>query len=1188
MGDISVKPRKEITPEDEEKIWSWNARLPPTPQLTIAEVFSNQVTKSPNAPAVDAPDGTLTYDELDNYSTRLALHLRIILNDINVDEVVPICFDKSIWLIVSMMAVSKARMAYTTLDPKNPTERLRACLSAVSPRVMLADSKFGDRFSQIGARILTDVPETCIIPDSKERQTIDLPVGLPEDLSYVCFTSGSTGLPKVVEHTQSSAVMNVVYGDGFAGGSRVLNFASQGFAASVVMALKTLCNGGLLVLPPERERMGSIESFIARKNITQTFLTPTLLSLLNPDDVSCLKFLTIGGESVPERLIKIWAPRLSFMDASGMTEGVSISNICDSTTGKKCRARQTMLGCAWIVDPDDVNTLAPIGAAGELLFEGPALCRGYRNNPEANTKAFIKELPAWTKNRGGDRPGILFRTGDLAKYVEDGVVQIVGRKDSRVKLYGQRFELGEVEIAILACLPLGVTVAAEIVEPTDGNGPMLVAFVYGLPTGLSSEARAIREKLSGTLPDYMIPRGFVELKEQPLNPSGKLDRKLLRQRGAAMQLAELIKYTGSSEKVAPVTPQEKEMQRLWATVLGLPIESIGLNDEFFYLGGTSLHCIRLIAEAQKCGVGLSFEDMLEHRTLQAISGAATFGVSFDTPMSESEDQTYTIGSITSNIPQADVEAVMRATDWQAWCIGQGLLKSHGWHDYMIFKFSRALNVEKLRTACQQLLDRHAILRTVFVVNTRRTFQAILKPKAYPFRFVVKEPVDGQNAEDYIQTIIQEDMKRRTHLGDLLVAFTLVLNVSDTTHKLILRISHAQYDGLSVGKLWRSLETLYLGEPLEVVPFTKFCAEAALASSKSESFWKKTLANTSMSEVITHNRPSVEHPIDSAIKASIPLVDLKALGFTSATAVLASWSIVLSRLTCVNSVLFGYITSGRDLPMPGISDVMGPCMSILPLHADVSPVTTISSLLSSVQSTYLKALQHGHLGHRHIIENCTGWPRWTRFSTIVNHLGFEHDNLPFSKYGESGFEVYEPAHDKADLWLQTLVRGSELEIELRYSATALSEDWVKAVLDNFVSVYHRLPNGLNTQIAENLLQMKTPASQKAPAGGTPYLEETLPPLAEDAKVVEAMVLSSWEAVLGSDFRSHAGFSSSQTPFFEIWGSEIAAAALAAEYSKRGFSISCEKVLNYASLAATVAHLSKHFTGDGQSESQGSST
>ncbi|KAK1913918.1 hypothetical protein P3342_007164 [Pyrenophora teres f. teres] len=638
-----------------------------------------------------------------------------------------------------------------------------------------------------------------------------------------------------------------------------------------------------------------------------------------------------------------------------------------------------------------------------------------------------------------------------------------------------------------------------------------------------------------------------------------------------MSLIELVKHTGSLDKAVPETPQEKAMQQLWATVLGIPTQCIGLQDDFFYVGGDSLQCIKLIAEARKSDVGLSISDILQHRTLQAMSAAASFGVHDESAKPASEDSAYTIGTVASAFPQDDVEDIALATDWQAWCIGQGLLKSHGWHDYMIFKFKKPLDTDKLRNACKQLIERHGVLRTVFTVKERKTFQVILKPEAYPFHFSVKESADGKDMDQDAKEIIQQDMKRQKQLGDPLVAFTLVKDATDSMHQLILRISHAQYDALSLDKLWRSLEALYYERPLEVIPFTKFCAEASLASNNSESYWKEALANSSMSQLRTHARPSVSCPINSVVKASIPLVDLKASGFTTATAVFAAWSVVLSKLTGQDSVVFGYIISGRHLPMPKISEVLGPCMNVLPLHINVSPTGQTSSLLGSVQSNYLKSLEHGYLGHHRIIEKCTNWPRWTRFSSMVNHLSFAIGDAPFSEHGECDFSVYEPEHDKADLWLQTFARADELEVELRYSAEAFSEEWVKTVLDYFTTVYQQLPNVLERQISETLANSSVAAPQDVPVERLEQMKVDSPSLPEYPKALEEMVLSAWESVLGADFKSYPGFTH-QTPFFEMWGNAIAAAALASEYSKRGFSVSSEEVLEFPSIGETVAHLS----------------
>ncbi|USP74700.1 uncharacterized protein yc1106_01974 [Curvularia clavata] len=1180
MGSYPEDGNRTITREEEDTIWSWNACLPPASNLTITQLFSKQADESPDAPAVDAPDGIITYGQLDAYSTRLALHLRAMVGDTTGDETVPICFDRSIWLVICMMAVSKAGMGFATFDPSHPTERLHTCLAAINPRAFLVEEKFRDRFSNTDLNVVSNVPEICSVRDGKTDTATDLPAGLPSDLSYVCFTSGSTGEPKVLQHTQSSAVATAADDKAYSVGACILNAASPAFPASIVLTLKTICNGGLLVLPPERERMGGLANFITKKGITNMFLTPTQLNLLKPEDVGCLKLLLVGGEPLTQKLIDIWAPHLTLAEAYGMSEGVGIVNEIDKS-GIKSRSLQAIRGCAWIVDPDDINTLMPIGETGELVFEGHVLFKGYRNNPETNAKSIIEGPPSWAKKRGEERPKRLFRTGDLAKYIEDGVVQIVGRKDTRVKLHGQRFELGEVEKSMVGFLPTGVTVAAGIVEPVNGYGPMLVAYIHGLSTDFSQEVKQLREKMAAILPEYMVPRGFVELKDRPLNPSGKLDRLQLRKRAAEMSLVELIRHTSSSEKTLPVTEQEKSMQSLWATVLGLPIDYIGLDDDFFYLGGDSLQAMKLFAAARRENILLDIEDILKHRILRAMSEAARFGSEAESIKVENGHQTYKISGITSDIPEEDVEDVALATDWQAWCIGQGLLQAHGWHDYMILKFSKDFDVERLQHVCQQLLDRHAIFRTVFFVKERKTFQVVLKPKAYPFHFLMKQS-GGQNVDEVVKETIREDMRRNRQLGDPLVAFTLVQDSKNATSQLIFRISHAQYDGACMDKLWRFLEALYLDQPLEVIPFKKFCEEASLASKNSEPFWKDVLANSSMTEVRSHTRPSIEYPINNAAKSSIPMIDLKVAGFTQATAVLTSWSIVLSKLTGQTSVVFGYLSSGRDLPMPGVSDVIGACLNVLPLRTDIQLTTQTSSLLSSVQSNYLKALQHGHLGHYHIIENCTAWPRWTRFSTIVNHVSLGSIKPLFSGVGECAFEYYEPEHDKADLWLQTFVRGNELEVELRYSTKAFSHDWVKGVLDYFVGVYKQLPNILPHQLEEKLPPFNLTLPEDDLVSSRQLNGKTKTPSLDHLGNIEANVLSCWESVFGIDVRSDVKFSH-DTPFYEIWGSAIAAPALASEYTKNGLDMSCEEVYEYPSITQTIPHLARRMNGVTKGES-----
>ncbi|KAH7030084.1 hypothetical protein B0J12DRAFT_732507 [Macrophomina phaseolina] len=1169
-----------ISTADEEQIWQWNADLPVAPEKCIHDIFSEQLQSSLDSPAVDSWDGELTYRKLDELSTNLALHL--CSRGAESGSVVPICFDKSLWVVICMLAVIKSGAAFATLDPAMPTERLAATIRAVKPRLMLVGSNQKERFSDLGLELISEVPELC---DARPAADIALPQVSPDDLAYVLFTSGSTGIPKVVLHIHKAAALSMRHGTGYGPGARVLQFASQAFGASIWEIFKTLGNGGCLVIPPTRDRLGGIANFITKKQITRTFLTPSLLNLLKPEEVSCLKILTVGGEPVTEQLIKTWAPHVRLMEAFGMTEGVGIETKIDQE-GKKTRKNQTLVGTAWIVDAEDPDKLAPIGTAGELVIESPTLCKGYLNNPEANAAAFLAQ-PLWAKRRGSDRATRLFRTGDLARYIEDGVVQIVGRKDTRVKLYGQRFELGEVEQEMVKSLPAGVSVAAELITPSGGS-PMLVAFIHGTTEDFPSVIRDLREKMAVALPDYMVPRGFVELEDRPMNASGKLDRKRLREMASKLSTAELVAHGSDAVKAPPATDMEKKMQALWAETLNLPTSLIGLDDDFFFHGGSSLHCIKLISAARREGISLEIEDIFRGRTLRAMSASARVA---------RETASNDLSIAASRVKISDITDAISESD--AWSVYTGLLKTRGWHDYMVFKFTGALEIQRLENACRQLITTYSILRAVFLVHERKTYQVILTDKAYGFPFSVHNVPSGASVPQTRQALIDADIKRETQLGDRLVSFMLVQdNGASPSHELIMRISHAQYDADSVSQIWGALEAAYWGEPAPSAPqFSHYLDNAAAASpaAQSESFWKSHLAAAPAPYILPCPRPQYHNAVDTAAAATAPVPDLRPQGLTTATAVLACWTLVLSQLTQQPSsdVVFGTVVSGRHLSaLRGAERTVGPCMNVVPFRGAVDRDATFLALLESVQAAHLRSLPAAHLGTRRIIEECAprdSWSRWSRFASIVNHVslgeeaGSQSKAPPFFADARAegagvcgaGLEIFEPQHDKAELWLHSMTAsgGERVAFELRYSSTVFPRAWVESVLQCFVSMFEQLPALLGEKVGEKGLLWKglppgEVALERAAAVGA-RRSGLVQKEGVDGEAADEVVKGAWVKVFGADYgKSVEGFDS-DTPFYEVWGDLIGAAALARAFGEKGYKVSVEDVLDCASISEQVA-------------------
>lgn len=1227
----ATAPAAIISREDEERIWQWNATLPSAPEKCIHHVFGEQARAHPEAPAIDSFDGQLTYGRLDALSTRLARVLRDQHGAGRPGSVVPLCFEKSMWTVVTMLAIAKAGAAFAVLEPMVPDERLWQTVAAVSADVMVVSEAQRARFAHLGLTLVSNVEEIC--GEEGEWVSTDEAAGeeeavTPDDLAYgmsivfitrlicsdeiadescfslrsiVLFTSGSTGVPKVVLHGHREAVANSLHATGYEAGARVLQFAPQSFGASIWEIFKGLANGGCLVIPPSRDRLGGIASFIMKKHITRTFFTPSMLNLLKPEDIPCLEILTVGGEPVTEQLVQTWCRHVRLIEAFGMTEGVAMETEIDSH-GNKTRGGQRLVGATWLVDPDNPDRLAPIGAVGELCIESPALCRGYQDNPAANAQAFL-ESPRWAADHPG-RAARLFRTGDLARYVDDGVVQILGRKDSRVKLYGQRFELGEVEQVLRRIVPEDATVAADVVEPAGaggGGGPLLVVFVHGTDADAFPElVRRIRAEACATLPDYMVPRGFVRLDEKPLNASGKLDRKALKERARAMTTAELVVHARDSagEKTPPGSDMEVVLHDIWARVLNLPPSAIGLEDDFFMNGGTSLHCIKMLSAVRGKGLELEIEHIFEARTLGAMSKclkAKEAGAGSDGE-SDARATRYSVADLGFDIAEDKVESVLDATDFQAWSVYSGLLETRGWHDYLKFEFSGPLDEQRMEKACRGLVATHPVLRTVFLVRTRKTYQVVYKPEAYPLEFTVCSDDSASSIREPATKAIEADMRREIQLGDALVSFRLIKAPLANKTLVIMRISHAQYDAISLDQIWRTLESLYhtgaatrpaseSGQEQAVVPFAKIVdavSHSPQYQDKAEAFWRQYLDGSSMPATITpRSAPRHDRVLDGALKSTVPLAAavLAEHGVTSAAAVLTSWAVVLAQLTGSADVTFGNIISGRHIPLAGVASIVGPCWNVVPVRVDTAFADeALASALGSVQSEYLRSLSFGHLGHRRLVETCTGWPRWAPFSTIVNHLSFEEMEEPFSgevfrKEGLScDFDIFEPANGgkDCDLWLlsQPDAAAGTITFELKYASSSFTEVWVKSVLDHFCLVFARLPSAFDTaggsfkrpSIAETGAKC-TPHCSEA-EGGKLLLKGTNPLGSSDT--ADTLVREAWKFVLGDDLKTREGSISDATPFYEVWGDLIAASALAKYYNERGLKVKTEVLIDHPTI------------------------
>lgn len=419
---------------------------------------------------------------------------------------------------------------------------------------------------------------------------------------------------KIVEHAGfcSGAVKNGP-AFSFSPTSRVLQFASYTFDASLLEILIVLVMGGCTCVPHESTRLNGIAKFINEKNVNTALLTPSMAQTIKPSEVPCLENLALVGEAMTPNHLTIWANELRLINGYGPTETSIVAAAKPRMTLDTDSSNiGTPVGNAWIVDPRNHDRLMPVGAIGELLVEGPTLARGYLNNEQKTHEVFITN-PAWSITAGGPQVRRMYKTGDLVKYAPDnsGELLYVGRKDSQAKLHGQRLELGEIEhhlngdgdvLNAIALLPKAGRCSKKLVAVIslrDISAKVVDNTLHIVTDKFAFEKlHLIQDRLREKVPAYMTPSTWVILQQLPLLPSGKLDRKLITQfienmEDDTFEKLTAAEQTSSPDKVVVITQTEATLRDIWGSVLKLPTESISLDRSF-------LHMVSFISHSPLC------------------------------------------------------------------------------------------------------------------------------------------------------------------------------------------------------------------------------------------------------------------------------------------------------------------------------------------------------------------------------------------------------------------------------------------------------------------------------------------------------------------------------------------------------------------------------------------------------------
>ncbi|EXJ85586.1 hypothetical protein A1O1_05951 [Capronia coronata CBS 617.96] len=1212
LRDITMFSEGDMT-----QILTWNKEYPETLKTTVPEVFAEQVKARPEALAIDAWDGQLTYAELDRLSTTFALQL--IDNGVGPEVLVPLCFEKSRWAVVSQMAVMKAGGGCVNLDPAHPLSRLELIIQDARATIMLVAPQFREKFSDIEGLKIVSIDEGFYkILENSPAKAEQLPGIKPRDTAYVLFTSGSTGRPKgiVIEHG-SLCSSSKAHGTEWDIGpdTRLLQFAAYTFDVSCADIFTTLQRGGCICVPSEHDRINDLAGAINRFQCNWAFLTPTVASLLPAQAIPSLRKLVLGGEASTRDTIAKWHSVLDLIVCYGPAE---CSVYCSGAPPATATSDPADLGKAigalyWIADPLDYNRLVPIGCVGELLLEGPILARGYLGDKEKTAHAFVSN-PVWARAEDGAAPRRFYRTGDLVRYNGDGTIHFVGRKDTQVKIRGQRVELGEIEHAIRVNLPGLAHVTVDAVrQENQGGRQAVVAFLHR--TTVSGPAKVadmddtqreelirLQRSLSESLPSYMVPTLFIPMAQVPLTMNGKADRRALRDLAASLSREQSLKYgLEDATKEEPTTATEFMLRDLWAQILSVGPATIGRGDHFFRLGGDSIVAMKLVGAAAEKGLPLSVKDVFRSPVLSALAaeldgrthfmanGAATYEpfslLSQTHPRKLVEEM-----AVQLKTPKANIVDVLPATDFQKTAVAHAMMKTRGFRNYLWLDgvSDRPLDVEVAKEALTKFVEAHEILRTVFALHENNIVQVVLQQLAVTFD--VEET--NKDIADFTERLCKADAALPTKLTDPLLKFFVVTQVGSNHHRIIMRISHAQYDGVCLPRIWQSLreafESTMSHTPLQ--PYSAYLRGlCSMDKDEAHGYWETLLKGANMTNVVSHSKPSYSNVYNTVTKRAISTPSLSSHGITFATILKASWSIVLSSLSRSSDIVFGHVVSGRNLDVPDIEKVVGCCISIVPVRATLDKSMTNLQLLEALQDQHAASLPYEAVGSRTIVRECTAWPKYTRMSSIVQHQNIEEESTVDVNGTRYKVDFFCPEADEADLAIKTTpLKDGTTEVLLICSDRAIKQDLRNFLIDSLCDTIESMcedPTGTvnDTTVHASSASISIPIAIHSTHLGTNGVTSHAngngligsvasrihgwEPIGSNKSIRDELV-KAWRAVLGLP-KDKVAKLGDDDDFFGLGGDLVAAAVLAARLDMDGVGmITVEEIIDASTLAEMV--------------------
>ncbi len=990
--------------EDERKtlVHDWNATDFPYPDTaTLHGLFEARVAQAPDAPALLSEGREISYRALNEEANRLAHHLRAL--GAGRDTQVGICVERSPSMVVALLAVLKSGASYVPIDPAYPRERIALMIEISRLPILVTQTRIEGSLPVRGLQVVCLDQEDGPLASSATTNP-DVPVG-PWDIAYVMYTSGSTGIPKGVSGTHTGAINRFAWmwrTFPFQPGELSCQKTTLSFVDSIWEIFGPLLAGvpALLIADEVLKDTGRFIEALGEHRVTRLVLVPSLLRAMLDTHADldkrlpALKWWTTSGEALPSELGKRFVAELPgrvLLNLYGSTE-VSADATYHVVEAGAVGARIPIgkpMDNTQVYLLDARRELLPIGVTGELYVGGAGVARGYLHRPDLTAERFLPD-----PFRPGPR-ALLFKTGDLGRYLPNGDIEYLGRADYQVKVRGFRIELGEVESAISQ----HPAVKQVVVTARDyGQGDLRI-LAYVIPEGNAPSVADLRAFVKERLPEYMVPSAFLVLDRLPLTPSGKVDRKAL----------PLPERTAGAEQVyvSPRGPTEEALAGIFAEVLKIPVEQVGAHDGFFELGGHSLLATQTVSRIRGAfGVELPLRSLFEAPT------PAELGKRVDEAIRGAQ------GLVLPPLVREEATGPrpLSFAQERLWFLDQLTPGDSSYNIPLAMQLGGSLDIGALGKAFSELCRRHEALRTTFTTVEGKPVQLIHEAMDIPLPVTSLTFLPETERPLAAQKVAAEEVARPFNLGEGPLLRVRLIELTEGVHRLVLTIHHIVSDGWSMGILQREVATLYeafrKGEPSPLPELPVHYADYAAwqrgwlsgeVLDKQLGYWTEALRGAPQAIDLPTDHPRPQSPSHRGGRRAFALspelsASLHALArkenVTLFMLLLGAFDVLLHRHTGQDDIVVGSPIAGRTAA--ATEGMIGFFVNTLVLRARFAEEITFSGLLAEVREACLGAYAHQDVPFERLVRELAperDMSRTPLFQVMFIHQNAARDSAP---------------------------------------------------------------------------------------------------------------------------------------------------------------------------------------------------